>query len=174
MNGTEDFDQWIEDGRPLEATVKVCLSGDLHQRHLDKCEELAELLRSERLSMEDDRIPRLREEIEDLREKIDAKTRTLTVRALEPDVYYRLVIEHPPRDEDELDKRHGINYDTFTPAIVEKASDLSADQVAKLRRKVSLRQWSTLWQTARDLCTDEVDVPKSLPDFGQAATSANE
>jgi hypothetical protein len=167
----DDLDAWLEDGKLVEAQVPVVLSGDLHQRYVEVLTEIADLAGDETLTLEDDRLTSARERAEDLRSQIEKHTRTITVRAMDPAGYYRLIVEHPPRDGDEVDKAHGVNFDTFTPALVEASTDLSKTQVAKLRRKVSHRQWSDLWQTARDLSSAEVSVPKSLPAFGKTPNS---
>jgi hypothetical protein len=166
-----DLDEWLDSSKVVETQVPVCLAGDLHTRHLDVLTEIAELASDETMTLDDDRLTNARERAEDLRSQIEAHTRTITVRAMDPLGYYRLIVEHPPRDGDEVDKAHGVNFDTFTPALVEASTDLTKAQVAKLRHKVSHHQWSELWQTARDLSSSEVSVPKSLPAFGTTPNS---
>lgn len=168
----DDFDAWLDEAKPLEATVSICLSGDLHQQHADKAQELLALVTSKDLSMEDERIPRLRTEIDALAVEIGKHSRKITVKRVDESAYYKLILSHPPREGDERDAVHGVNYDTFTPELVRLATGMSAVQVSKLRGLVSYRQWAELWQTAQEMSSSEVAVPKLLPDFGLTPSSA--
>lgn len=169
-----DLDDWLADAKPLSATVAVCLSGDLHQQHADKSQELLDLVTSPNLSLEDGRVSQLRQEIDALAAQIAEKSRDITVNRVDESVYYRLILTHPPREGDEVDKRHGVNYDTFTPELVRLATGMTREQVDKLRSLVSYRQWGELWQTAQELSAGEVSVPKSLPDFALTRSSGAE
>lgn len=165
-----DLDEWLSQGDRPEATVPICLVGDLAARHQAKTEELLAALADPHRSLENPTADALAAEVEALKQQMDGHTRVLTLRALpvtESDgvpSYLDLQVAHPPR-KDEIDQRVGYNRATFLPALV-KASTvdpvLSDEQWATLLSKLSSRQWDELWVTAQQLNRQDFQSPKSL------------
>lgn len=171
---TADLDAWLSQGSRPEAEVPICLVGDLAARYQAKAEEAVQAAADPNRSLEDDTAVRLAGELDELRVQMEGRTKVFTLRAMDPDAYLDLQVAHPPRDGVEVDKRLGLNRDTFLPALVRASivdPDLTDEQFAALRSKVSSRQWDELWVTAQQLNREDVRAPKSLGIFGPMPTS---
>jgi hypothetical protein len=160
-----DLDDWLSSGSRPEATVDICLVGDLSNRYSALADDLLAASQDPNRSLDDPRPLQIAEEMEGLRERMEKATRTFTLRAMPPQDYLDLQIAHPPRKDDEVDVRLGYNRSTFHRALVEAstvAPELTAEQWDALLDKVSSRQWDELWVTAQQVNRSEVNPPKSL------------
>lgn len=160
-----DLDAWLNAGSRPEATVNVCLVGDLATRYQTALEAFVAASADPNRSLDDQNLADLAREVDALTEQWQAAGRTFTLRALPPDDYLDLQVKHPPRDGNEVDQRLGCNRSTMLPALVKACTVdpvLTDEQWESLLGKLSSRQWDELWVTAQQLNREDVRAPKSL------------
>jgi hypothetical protein len=164
----DDLEEWLSQGSRPEATVDICLVGDLSARHQAVAEELLQVASDPNRSIEDTRLTELGAELDRLAAEMAGHTRTFRLHALPVNAtpsYLDLQVANPPRDGDEVDQRVGYNRDTFLPALVKACTsdpELSDEQWDVLLGKLSSRQWDELWVTAQQLNRQDYQAPKSL------------
>jgi hypothetical protein len=178
---TDDLDAWLAEGSRPEATVNICLVGDLAARYQTKAEELLTAASDPNRSLEAPGLDTLAAEVEALKQEMDRHTRTITLQALPVDAedglpsYLDLQVAHPPRDADEIDQRVGYNRQTFLPALVKACTTdpvMTDAQWSTFLGKLSSRQWDELWVTAQQLNRQDYQSPKSLGISEQMPASA--
>jgi hypothetical protein len=175
---------------PVEASVRVCLRGDL----VAEVERLEQQLREDRRA--DDRenrtplAPQTAQRILDLQDQARASEVEFTFRALGRRAYSDLLAAHAPTDEQQQEAAgHGISLDwnpeTFPPALAAASCSAPADmagQDAWWRAKYdawSVGQWTKAWRTIIAVNAGVVEVgPKSvtasaaLAAYEQSSTTA--
>lgn len=166
----DQTDDWLADAKPAERTVPLCLRGDL----VAKFEELERQLEQARKNAGDSlagggAVVSISQQIEQLRETMQAATRTFRLRALPRKRWRQLVAAHPPRRGDDgkvvESDAIGVNADTYFDAMVRACTvepQLSDEQWVRLLDEVlSDRQFDELSNTAWALNRHDVAVPTS-------------
>lgn len=170
---TDNADDWLAEAKPAERTVQLCLRGDL----VAEFEELERRLEAARKSAAADdslasggEVVAISQQIEQLRERMQAATKTFRLRALPRKKYRGMVAAHPPRrDEDgklhELDAMVAVNLETFLDPLVRAClvePKLTEQQMDRLLDEVlSDRQFDELANAAWALNRHDVAVPTS-------------
>lgn len=161
-----DLDEWIAGGQRPRLSVPLCLAGNLRADYDEKHRQLAEMPDLSQQTMADRAtVRRGIEELEQLRERMEAATRVLVLEALDPNDYNRLLAKHPARDGNRLDRAYGANVDAWFPALISACCvepAISPEQVQALRPKLSAAQWDHLTGAAFAVNRSQVNVPKSL------------
>ncbi len=176
MHNGIDIDTLLDQAKPLQQPVPICLRGDLVSEVERLNEELATVLQAEA----DARVSgaasldtgsqgrQIAEQIEALREQMKASTITFMLRALPKQRFRAMIDEHPPRKDDDggvlaLDDM-GVNSSTFFDVLIRECTaepQLTEPQWQKLFGKLSDRQFQVLSTTAWAVNRSDVDVPFS-------------
>jgi hypothetical protein len=165
---SEDLAGWLDEAKPAETSVQVCLRGDLLADFTRLEEQLAELDRpgnETAASLAGDGRARLAEEIEAVRQQMLAASREFKLRALPRRRWTALVAEHAPREGNEVDAARGVNISTFLAAIIRECTydpALTAAQWDRLLDDVfNDAQFDELANAAWTVNRRTVDVPFS-------------
>ena len=161
----DDIDAWIDSGDRPESTFPICLAGSVYAEWEAKAAEIVKADEERKTLADGKLIRRLVGELEEIRGRVEAQSRLFRFHALEPYAYRQMVAAHPPRDDDDVDKAHGVNVDSFYPALVAACTvspEMTPDRWERLRSKLSARQWDEVWGRVHRLNRGEVDVPKSF------------
>lgn len=123
MSGTQDFTTLMEQARRPEASVLICMRGDLAADHEAAERELIDVKDRRDDSKEGAGVGALVERIEALEAEMRAHSHAFRLQALPRHEFRELLNAHPPRrgDDDEVirdDAAYGINRETFYPALV--------------------------------------------------------
>jgi hypothetical protein len=206
----DDITAWLTTGSRPQATIDVCIAGDLWDAHSALVDEaVAEGQRLATINAKpagaqtmpdraevrriSEHIDALRDQQDELHDQVAAASRPFVLRAIDPTLFRRMNIAHPPRDDDPDDKRWGVNVDTFFRQLVRACTvspELSNEQWAQLlggtvkvedddgnevertyESKLSSKQWDDLWGTAFSLNRRELAIPKSQRPSGETAGS---
>ncbi|MCZ7440812.1 hypothetical protein O7598_30795 [Micromonospora sp. WMMC241] len=164
-----DFKTLLAGAKLPERTVPICLRGDLTAEFEALEEQLEEALRVPASSLEGDGSAGIAEQIEALREQMQAHTYRFRLRAMPHHVWMAFCADHPPRKDDdggvdERDKLLGVNAETFWPALVRRSvvdPTLDDGEWATLGEALTDRQFNALADAAWALNRREIDVPFS-------------
>lgn len=199
-----DVHELIATAKPAEATVPICLRGDLVAQ-MEDLEREYERARRQPAAARGKEDPDPRAEFigqtRALQSEMEQATVIFRLRKLAPAKYQALRAAHPPRrdDEDKLDQGDanlGFNRDTFFPALVRLStyepqlseqewrkllgdSETEAARLAEAGEDaedgvLSFHQTSELAGAAYSVNEREVRVPFSLADLLTKASSAGE
>jgi hypothetical protein len=170
-----DIDTLLDQARPAERGIPLCLRGDLVARYedLDRQRDEAEqqAKRNADSLASGGQARQLAEQMEALREQMRDSTVTFTLRALPRPKYRALLAAHPPRrgEDGEIlpeDRENGLNNDTFWTPLIRAclaAPALTEEQLTRLLDEVlSDRQYEQLAIEALQVCRGEVDIPFSF------------
>lgn len=122
----------------------------------------------------------LRQQQNELKDKIKTAARVITVERLAPKKFARLMAAHPPREGDPFDKETGFNTDTFDRALMDAAITKVVDghgnpvegfQWADVVDEISFGQFQTIIKLALSLNTSQTAVPFSLAESENRQTS---
>ncbi len=151
-----DVDAWLAGAQAPRRSVIVYGAGAL----LAEAEELAAVIKTEPPSAVlggSKNQKRLRE----LREQIEASRRVLHVRALEDDEREELLAMHTKPSDDGEGKLDSKAYEeaAYTLALVKP--EMTADQVAKLRKAIGPAQWAAIGTAITRASVEDVSAPLS-------------
>lgn len=162
----QDLDALLASAKLPEATVDVCLRGDLVAEWEVAEKQLQELQQAEAKRTlagspeESAAVARVRE----LEEQMRSSTITVTLRALRRPDWARLIADHPPRDGNKGDQAMQVNQSTLFEALV-KVSIVSPEMDdARCQRFLDAltdAQFDGLATKAWNLNRRDVDVPFS-------------
>jgi len=175
MNSTDiDIDALIDEAKPAERSLQLCLRPDLVARYDELAIQFAEAdkRRSNSLAGSGGDAVTIAQQMEDLREEMLTKTVTVVMRALPQPAFQRLTKMHPPRRDDagNIDpddaEGPGVNMATFWRALVKAcwaSPEVSKDRMAKLLdEKLTDRQFEQLANLAFAVNRGDVDIPFSF------------
>jgi len=109
------FDDIIASAKPREASVTICVAGDLAGQHEALNEQLIVAQRQQVTSIEGNpEAVALAQQIRDLEQQMQAATHTFTFRALSARDWSDLVAEHPAREG----RSESFNVDTMPLAVI--------------------------------------------------------
>lgn len=160
-----DITEALAGAKLPEKTVAVCLRGDL-QAEFDQLEKLLTAAQQDRSDSLDagGRIRELAAQIKEIEQEMADHTVTFRMRAVPRRRWTVLVAEHPPRDDNQLDRVLGVNEETFTSVLIRECAvdpQLSAEQWDRLDEALTEFQWQKLFNVAWSLNARDVDVPFS-------------
>lgn len=149
-----------------ERSVEVCLRGDLLAALQDLQRQLPDAEREDKVggSLGGGRALDVAQQIQALREEMLDHTITVKLRALPRKKFRTLVVDHPPREDNEGDRALGFNPDTFFDALLRMcAVEPVLDDAlwAQLEDKLSDGQWQTLTNAAWGVNERDLSVPFS-------------
>lgn len=171
-----NIEELLEQARPAERTIRLCLRGDLQAQweQLDRDRARAQSEgRSD--SLAGSPAVAIARQMQELSEQMEAATVTFRLRALPRRAYQALVAAHPPRrgpDGKVLpdDAEHDLNTATFWEPLIRATAvepELTEAQWERLLGEVlSDRQFEQLAIAGLATCRGNVDVP-----FSSAASS---
>lgn len=171
----QELDVLLDEARLPEATVSLCLRGDL-QAQWEALETELVQRRQVAQTLADAAVTGLVERIRELEDIMRRATVTFTLRAMDRPTWAEFRGAHPPREKDRTDHVMGVNNATFFPAIVRHSivdPVLSDEQFDKLLSKISDAQFDKLANAAWDLNRRDVSVPFS-PTASPTAPSSGE
>ncbi len=154
-----------------QRTVEVCVRGDLAEKVRQLHDELAAAIMYDADHNEPNTAPEVQARIEEAKAEAAAATVTFTVQAVPATEWRRLVMEHPPADDD-LDGWRW-NVETFPPAALAAAcsdpvmDELQADRLAEV---LSNAQWEKLFGAVLAVNLAD-DVPKFVDGIEGLRTS---
>lgn len=121
------------------------------------------------------------QQMESLREQVEAATVVFRLRALRRKQWLDLVEAHPARQGDEEDARMGVNREAFLPALVRAstiAPELTDETWTALLdpdgELLTVQQWRQLWRACWDLNVQQVDLPFSVAGLLPSRSSGGE
>lgn len=160
-----EFDALLDEARPPEARIPLCLRADLASRHEELDQRLTELANRSSAMLADPEQASLAQEIRAVEQQMADSTVTVLLRAVPRPDFRKLAAEHPPREGHAGDRVLGFNQETFYESLialclVEPALD--RPRVERLLGKLNDGQYSALAEAAWNLNRSEVSVPFSL------------
>lgn len=152
-----------------EATVTICLRGDLAADHERAERELARLQEASTDSLAGSGTGEVIDRITDLEQQMREHTYEFRLRALPRVQWHELCSAHPPRrgDDDEIidaDRFILVNTETFWEAMIRAClvdPQLSDDEWRQLETLLTDHAWNELCDTAWGLNRRGVSVPFS-------------
>ncbi|MGW5556849.1 hypothetical protein ACWER9_06455 [Micromonospora sp. NPDC003944] len=168
-----DFQILLAGARLPEATVPVCLRGDLTAEFEDLERQLDQAQRETLASLEDQSSANgIAERMEHVRQEMLQHTYQFRLRAMPRPAWRSFIAEHPPRKDTESgavveqDRGVGVNTETFFDELVRRSvvdPQLTDDEwKLLLDQALTDRQFDTLSSAAWGLNRRDVDVPFSL------------
>lgn len=161
-----DFDDLLKSAKLPEASVPICLRGDLAIQFEQLERELEEAREAEGNSLADGgRVREIAEEIERVRAEMREHTHPFAFRGLPKQKFRDLVEEHPARKDEDDDAVMGVNISTFPQALIAACCTdpiMTAEQVHQLCELLTEAQVGELFSCAYSLNKLKVDVPKSV------------
>lgn len=166
-----DFDALLDQARPVERTVPLCLRGDLVAEFEALERELAKAQAKANDSLAGSGASGIAARMEALREQMADSTVEFRLRGLPRPKYRALTAAHPPRQLADgkvhpQDENDGLNVDTFYDALIRAClvgPVLSEAQLTRLLDEaLSDRQFEQLAIGAVACCRGSVDVPFSF------------
>lgn len=165
----KNFKAMLAEAKLPEATVMICLRGDLTADHEAAERELEQAEKAGADSLAGSGVGEIVDRIEALEAEMREHTYEFRLRALPRRDWRALVTEHPPRrgDDKELlepDKYIGVNGETFYDAIIRAClvdPELNDDEFEQLTSALTDRQYDELSDAAWGLNRREVDIPFS-------------
>jgi len=165
----KNFKTMLAEAKLPEATVMICLRGDLAADHeaAERELELAEKTGAD--SMAGSGAGDVAERILALEEEMREHSYEFRLRALPRSKWRELCHAHPPRRDDdneiiEPDKYVGINPESFYPAMIRAClvdPELTDEEFEQLLEALTDRQFEGLSDAAWGLNRREVDIPFS-------------
>jgi hypothetical protein len=123
--------------RPTQP-YRLCLRDDLRQRHRRLEEDLAAAMREAPATMgEQAKTRQLAEQIRKLEEQMDTESLHLLLQALPPGRYRELLREHPPRQNDPVDRHQGFNVDSFIPELLKESISRPVLSPAQMQQAIT-------------------------------------
>lgn len=162
-----NIDDWLDGLTPPEATLDVCGSANLAARHEDLTEQLRARRRADDAVPEGDRDQSWGAGVADLTAAIDANaaamkraSRTLRLRGLTADendaMLEEFTLTDPKTRTQSVDGR-GLVIAQVATALIEPA--LTRPQVEKLRKRLSVGEFTRIVSTVRDLSQGITELP---------------
>ncbi|MCX5066901.1 hypothetical protein OOJ91_13700 [Micromonospora lupini] len=180
-----DFKTLLAGARLPEATVPVCLRGDLTAEFEDLERQLDQAQRETTASLEDvTAAAGIAERMEQVRQDMLQHTYQFRLRAMPRPAWRAFIAQHPPRKDDESgaiveqDRGVGVNTETFFDELVRRSvvdPELTEDEwKLLLDQALTDRQFDTLANAAWGLNRRDIDVPFSLAASRMTRSSATE
>lgn len=113
-----DYDTVEEYGRLINEEKALSLA--LARRSEVPPEERPKTRMSEKPEDLKGKLAKVRADLEDARAAVEESMVCLTMTGLNRKEFRRLMVEHPPRDDDHLDLQVGYNGDTFPDALIQR------------------------------------------------------
>lgn len=160
----EDVDDFLSNLRMPEDEVPICVRGDLQarfeelQRQLDVARRTPE---SDSLAGSGGEVRRIAEEIEAVRQEMQAHVRVFVLRALPHKEWSDLLKDHKPRPQDHPADFNRETFPTAALAACAVKPRMNTAQAGKLIDAVTTGQWRTLWEAILGLNGGSGDVPFS-------------
>lgn len=164
-DSTTDIDALLAQARKPEGTVRVCLRGDLVAEIEERERQISQAV-TDRVGTA---AALLGEEIEQLREQMEAASITLRFRALDRRTWADLEAKHPPRKDGDgetnrYDAGVGFNIDALTADAIPQAlvdPPLTPSQLDRLLDAITNRQYDEIAGCIYSLNCSTVTVPFS-------------
>ncbi len=158
-----DIDVLINEIKPSEASIDLCLRGDLLSEFDTLGRQMAEFddWKADSLSAVDPRTP-IRARLAELRELMKASTRTFVFRSLGEQGYSDLLAKHPSPKNDKGEEEYAFNPRTFPVALVAACAiepSMSLKQAEQLFDRLNLDQRNVVFDGAMRANMRSVDVP---------------
>ncbi len=187
----DDLDAWIEDGELATTTLPVCIRGDLQAERGRIAEEVVaaagRLMAAKQAAgrkLADPAVKAAEAEIEGLKvrladvdERMRASTRPFVLRAITRDEADDLMVDNPPRKDNERDSKLGYNVKAVRDATVQLCTVspvLTAAQWVKLLPKLNAGQLDTIHAACDTLTYELVRAPFSPGVSVTSPSSADE
>lgn len=148
------IDDLLAKAQPRQATVRVCLRGDLLSEH-DRLD--ADLRRRQQNGDDDQALLDLADQIAAVEADIVEASAEFVLTNIGRARWTQLCAEHPSTEEqrNELGRRVAQNPETFPYAAIAACcvapEGMTPDNVRDLEDVVDVRTWSELWMTTLDL-----------------------
>ena len=163
-----NFKKALAGAKLPEATVLVCLRGDLVAEHERAERELEQAEKTTGDSLAGSGAGAIADRIRELEQQMREESYEFRFRALPRPAWRALVAEHPPRKADDTtlvdEDRIGVNADTFYDAMLRAClvePELDDADWEQLFAALTDRQYDDLSSTAWGLNRREVDIPFS-------------
>jgi hypothetical protein len=163
------FKELVAEARLPEATVPICLRGDLVADHELAERELGLAQKQATESLAGNGAAAIAERIEGLEAQMREHTYPFRFRALPRREWRALVAAHEPRRNDDNEivdaDRAGVNAETFYDAMIRAClvdPELTDEEWAALNEALTDRQYCDISDAAWMLNRREVDIPFSL------------
>lgn len=158
-----DIDAWISEIKPAEASVELCLRGDLLSEFDTARRELEEFEDWKPGSLSDaDPRTEIRARLAGLREQMRASTKTFVFRAIGDQASSDLLAKHPSPKNEKGEELYAFNPQTYPVAMVAACAvqpSISPKQAEQLFDKLNLDQRNRLFDGAMRANNREVDIP---------------
>lgn len=168
-------DRLLATGKPRTREVRVCLRGDLVDRHEALVAELEAAAEGSPSISGSSEVRRIAAEIVAVEEEQEDSTVTFVLQSASRLEWADLLKEHPPRP---VDKGHDHNPETFPPAAVALCAvdpHLTEDEAVRLFNAPEMHtaEWNKLWMAALALNITATPHPKLVAASELAKASGN-
>ncbi|OQO89932.1 hypothetical protein B1813_19015 [Saccharomonospora piscinae] len=162
---SNDVAALLESAKLPEATVQLCLRGDLQAEWETLERKLSEAKqRGDRRLTGSAEEAALARQMRELEQQMESSTLTVLLRALPRKPWRKLVESHPPRKGNDADRMLGLDSSTFFDDLVAQCivePVLDAGQLEALLDKLTDAQFGKLSDAAWGLNRRDVNVPFS-------------
>lgn len=173
-----NLDDLIATAQPRTEQVRVCVRGDLVERHAAAVATLRAAAEASDSLGGDPAVAEAAEAVRAIEDEQEASALTLTVTSVSRNRWADLLAKHPPTKEQRR-AGHFAEPETFAIAVVaECVAELDADQAARLADVLPMAEWNKLESAALRLNATETPFPKLaaateiLQANGQSSTTA--
>lgn len=155
-----DVDAFLDGYERRVERVTVCARGDLLAEHSSLEAQLAEAGRGD----DPDAAKHLAQRIAEIEEQIRASEREFTFQAISHEGWYRLLVEHPPTDEERAKRPEVVGGEDFQIAATAACSvspKLTQEQVGRMRTILRPDDFDRLWMAVVRCNEGATVAPKS-------------
>ena len=168
-----DLQRLKKRAKPRQRTVKLCLDGDLSNEWARLGVAFDEAVRADARENRNPEAPALAEQMDALRDRMDAETEPFVLRQIGYLAWSDLASECPPTD---AQAARGLDHDpaAFQPkaiAVSLVSPDLDDGEFADLLPLLTAEQVGKLWDACQAVNTGDNRVPFSAVDFANQRTS---
>lgn len=157
-----------------EKTVEFCYRGDLVAEIEDLERQVREVRTNAQTLGDRGQVARLGQQIEALREQMRTESEVWRLRGIPGDQWTSMVLAHPVRDDDQVDKAYGFNTETFWPAAVLAclvSPEIAEDELLELWAEMPSYQRDEIKDAVLAVNRRRVDIPFSFVSSTATSTS---
>ncbi len=162
-----DLQRLKKRAKPRQRTVKICLDGDLSNEWGRLADAYDAAVRADARENRLPEAPALAEQMDELRDRMEAETEPFTFRQIGYQAWTDLMVESPPTDV-QIERKLDHDPVTFQPKAVAAsliAPALEPGEFAELLPDLTAGQFARLWDACVAVNTGDNRVPFSAVDF---------
>ncbi len=168
-----DLQRLKKRAKPRQRTVKLCLDGDLSNEWGRLADAYDAAVRADARENRNPEAPALAEQMDALRDRMDAETEPFTLAQIGYQAWTDLMIESPPTDA-QIERKLDHDPAAFQPKAIAASlvtPDLDDGEFADLLPLLTAEQVGKLWDACQAVNTGDNRIPFSAVDFANQLSS---